>query len=84
MNSTIGRNVLSCCERYHTTLISIVNQTFLVNNIDRFVSNELETISDDVNVLRELLYCREGTFNLSNSSFSHYDVEQFIISVCTR
>ena len=79
----MGRNVLSCCERYHTTINSIVNRTFLVNKIDRFVSNMLETASDDVNVLKELLHCREGTFNLSNSSFSHYDVEQLIISVCT-
>ena len=75
---------MSFCERYHTTINCIVNhRKFLVNNIDRFADNELETASDDVNVLRELLYCREGTFDLSNSSFSHYDVEQFIISVCT-
>ena len=39
MNSTIVHNVLSCFERYHTTIFSIVNRTILVNNIDRFVSN---------------------------------------------
>ena len=62
---------------------SIVNRTFLVNNIDRLVSNELEVVSDYVNVLRELIYCRGGTFNLSNSLFSHCDIEQLIIPVCT-
>ena len=41
----------------------------------------LESVSDNVNVLRELIYCRDGTLNLSNSSFSHYDIEQLIISV---
>ena len=71
MNSTIGRNVLSCCERYHVTINSIVNRTFLINNIDRVVCNELETVSNNENMLRELIQCREGTFNLSNSSFSH-------------
>ena len=83
MNSTVGRNVLSCCERYHTTINCIVNRTFLVNNIDRVVCTELEAVSNNVDMLRELLCCREGTFNLSNSSFSHYDIEQLIIFVCT-
>ena len=83
MNSTVGRNVLSCCERYHTTINCIVNRTFLVSNIDRVVCTELEAVSNNVDMLRELLCCREGTFNLSNSSFSHYDIEQLIIFVCT-
>ena len=83
MNSTIGRNVLSFCERYRTTIDSIVNRTYLVNNIDRAVCSELEAVSHKVDMLRELIYCREGTFNLSNSSFSHLDIEQLIIFVCT-
>ena len=70
MNSTIGRNVLSCRERYHTITDSNVNRTFLINMIDRFVCNELDVVSNFVNVLRELIYCKEGTFNLSNSSLS--------------
>ena len=51
----MGRNVLSGCERYHITIDSIVNSTFLVNNFDFFVSNELESVSDNVNVLIELI-----------------------------
>ena len=83
MNSTIGRNVLSCCERYHTTINSIVNRTFLVNNIDRVVCNELEAVSNNVDMLRELIYCREGTLNLSNASFSYHDIDQLIVLACT-
>jgi hypothetical protein len=58
MNSTIGRNVLSC-ERFHTPINSIVTRTFLVNNIDSFVSNELKVVSNYVNALRELIVERE-------------------------
>ena len=87
MNSTIGRNVSSGCERYHITIDSIVKRTYLVNNIDRFVRNELEElVSDNVNVLRELIYSRVGTVNLSNFSFRSkglYDILQLITSVCT-
>ena len=52
MNSTIGRNVLSGCERYHITIDSIVNGTFLVKNIDCSVRNKLEAVSYNVNVLK--------------------------------
>ena len=65
--------MLSVCERYHITIDSIVNRTFLVNDIDCFVSNELEAVSDNVSVSKELIYCKDGTLNLSNSSLSHYD-----------
>ena len=78
MNSTIGRNVLSCCERYHTSIDSIFNRTFPINNI---VS---EDIYNSVNMLNELLHYRDGTFNLSYTLFDIGDIEQLIILVCTN
>ena len=81
MNSTIGRNVMSCCERYYTNIESIV---LSVNNIDRVAGTVSEDIYSSVNMLNELLHCRDGTFNLSNTLFGTGDIEQLIILVCTN
>ena len=84
MNSTIDRNVMSCCERYHTSIDSIINRTSPINNIDRIAGTVSEDIYSSVNMLNELLHCRDGTFNLSNTLCDRGDIEQLIILVCTN
>jgi hypothetical protein len=83
MNSTIGRNVMSCCERYHTSIDCIINRTFSPNNIDRLACAASEDICNNVIMLNELIQCRDGTLNLSNTSFDRDDIEQLIFLICT-
>jgi hypothetical protein len=84
MHSTVGRNVMSCCERYHTSIDSIVNRTFIINNIDRAAGTVSEDIYNSVIMLNELIQCRDGTLNLSNTLFGRDDIEQLITLVCTN
>jgi len=35
MNSIVGRNVLSCCQRYSTNIDSVIAFRFNIENIDR-------------------------------------------------
>ena len=83
MNSTIGRNVMSCCERYYTTIDSIIYRKFSVNKIDQAVKTVSAEVFNNVNMLRELICCRDGTFRLSNASFNTEDIIQLINLVCT-
>ena len=43
-----------------------------------YVNNGSYEIFNNVNMLRELLRCRDGTFRLSNNSFNAEDIEQLI------
>ena len=48
MNSTIGRNVLSCSQRYHTSISSIISCNFSINNIERAASVVSEDVCDKI------------------------------------
>ena len=65
---------------------SIINRTFPINVIDRVAGTipVSKNIYSSVNMLNELLHCRDGTFNLSNTLFDRGDIEQLIILVCTN
>jgi len=76
---------MSCCERLLITSInSIISRTFSPNNIDRIACAVSEDICSNVNMLNELIQCRDGTYNLSNSLFDWDDIEQLIIFICTN
>ena len=83
MNSTIGRNVLSCSQRYHTSIYNIIGCNFSVNNIDRAASDVSEDVCNKITMLNELLQCRDGHLRLSSTSFNGNDVEQLIHAICT-
>jgi len=38
MNSIVGRNVLSCCQRYSTNIDSVIAFRFNIENIDRIAN----------------------------------------------
>ena len=61
MNSTIGRNVLSCSQHYHTRIYNIIGCNFSINNIDRAASDVSEDVCDKITMLNELLQCRNDT-----------------------
>ena len=51
MNSTIGRNVLSCSQRYHTSIYNINGCNFNINNIDHVASDVPEDVRDKITML---------------------------------
>ena len=83
MNSTIGRNVLSCSQRYHTSIYNINGCNFNINNIDHVASDVPEDVRDKITMLNELLQCRDGHLRLSSASFNGNDIEQLIHAICT-
>ena len=86
MNSTIGRNVLSCSQRYHTSIYNINGCNFNINNIDHVASDVPEDVRDKITMLNELLQCRDGPdghLRLSSTSFNGNDIEQLIYAICT-
>ena len=56
---------------------------FSVNKIDQAVKNVSDEVFNNVNMLRELICCRDGTFRLSNTSFNNEDIVQLISLLCT-
>jgi hypothetical protein len=82
MNSAIGRYVMSCRERYHASIDCIINHTFSSNNIDRVACAILEDACCNVNMLDELIQCRDGIFNLSNVWQGRHRTINFLI--CTN
>lgn len=70
---------MSCCERYYTTIDSIIDRKFKVNTIDQAVETVSDEVFNNVDMLRELICCRERTFRLSNTSFNTEDIIQLII-----
>jgi len=84
MNSIVGRNALSCCQRYNTTNIdSVIAFHFNTKNIDRIANTASDDVCNRMAMLNELLQCTDGMLCLSDDSFSSNDVEQLIFFVCT-
>ena len=84
MNSTIGRNVLSCGQRNHTSIYNIIGCNFNINNIDRAASDVSEDVCilcNKITMLNELLQCRDGRLRLSSTSFNGNDIEQLIHAI---
>jgi hypothetical protein len=72
-NSIIGRNVLTCCSRYHVAVDDIMTLAFGHHNIDKLIiqSNQNAAIDD---WLIELVYCRDGMLHLSGNDFNMHDI----------
>ena len=83
MNSTVDRNVISCCKRYNTSLDCLINHTFSPDNIDRLACAVSEDKCSNVNMLSELIQCRDITFSLSFNMFDRDDIEQLFSLICT-
>jgi len=85
MNSIVGRNVLSCCQRYSTNIDSVIAIRFNrpIENIDRIANTASDDVCNRVTMLNELVQCRDGMLCQSDDSFSSNDVEQLISFLCT-
>ena len=81
-DSIVGRNILHCCERYHTNIDNIINMVFQPQNITKHCA---ATVDDSIVVgqLTELLQCRDGVFRLSDDHFSMPDIISMIDYLCT-
>jgi len=82
MNSIVGRNALSCCQRYSTNINSVIAFRFNNKNIDR-IANTADDVCNRVTILNKLLQCRDGMLCLSDDSFSSNHVEQLFAFLCT-
>jgi len=83
MNSIVGRNMLSCCQRFSTNIDRVIAFRFNIKNIDRIANTASDDVCNRVTMLNELLQCRDGMLCLSDVSFSSNDVEQLISFLCT-
>jgi hypothetical protein len=82
MDSVVGRNILSCCLRYHTNIDNILALEFQPYDIDRHcVASEDNSIV--VTLLAELLQCRDGALSSSGDNFNMSDVTTMIDLLCT-
>jgi hypothetical protein len=83
MRSPIGRNALTCCIRYG--LISIHNfDKFTVRHW--FEGTVTEELLSDVLVLLELIFVRDGSFDVTANEaplYSRSDIISFISFICT-
>jgi hypothetical protein len=83
MNSTVGHNILDCCQRYNTCIESLIDCRFNVNSIDCFAGSMSDDARNAVAMISDLIDCRDGISNLSNSLFDKDDIEQLISLLCT-
>jgi len=83
MNSIVGRNVLSSCQRFTANIDSVNTYRFDIKNIDRIANNASDDVCNRVTMINELLQCRDGMLCLSDDSFSSSDVGQLISFLCT-
>jgi len=60
LNSIVGRNVISCCQRYSTNIGSVIVFRFNIENIDRIANAALDDVCNRVTMLNELLQCRDA------------------------
>jgi len=83
MRSPIGRNALTCCMTY-----GLVD----IRNFDRFTVRHwfegtvTEELLSDVLVLLELIFIRDGSFDVKANEaplYSRSDIISFISSICT-
>ena len=72
-DSITGRNVLSCCIRYHVEIDEMMMLAFRHHEIDKCItqSDDNTSIAD---WLIELVLCRDGMWHLSGSDFDAYDL----------
>jgi len=79
----MGKNALTCCIRYGL---------FNIRNFDRFTVRHwfegavTEELLSDVLVLLELIFIRDGSFNVTANEvplYSRSDIISFISSICT-
>ena len=79
-----GRNALTCCKKYHASDIQGVNSN-TVNK--RFNSTITDKLLSKVLVLLELIFIRDGAFEVAAIGaapvYSRQDVISFISLICT-
>jgi hypothetical protein len=83
LNSTVGHNILGCCQHYNTCIESIIDCRFNVNTTDCFAGSMSDDARNAVAMISNLIDCRDGISNLSNSLFDKYDIAQLISLLCT-
>ena len=69
MASVVGRNVINCCLRYHTSCNNILELEFQPQDIDKY-SVATKDNSITAALLIELLQCRDGALCLSDDNFT--------------
>ena len=83
MRSTVGRNAHICCKRYDVFIIQRVNSTTIRN---WYSSTIAEAFLNEVLVLMELIFIRDGSFDISGNGaplYSRDDISLFISIICT-
>ena len=85
VRSPVGRNALLCCIKYHASMIQRVNSITVQNWFNRSITAELMS---KVFVLLELIFIRDGSFEVAASNaaplYSRQDVISFISLICTE
>ena len=83
MRSPVGRNALTCCKRYGTFNIEGINRSTVRHWYESEVTEELLNI---VLVLLELIFIRDGSFEVTANEaalYSRSDIISFISLICT-
>jgi len=81
---TMVLNSLDSCQRYSTNIDSVITFRFNIKkNIDRIANTASDDARNRVEMLNELLQCKDGMLGLSDDSFSSNEVEQLISFLCT-
>jgi len=83
MLSPVGRNALICCKKYGVFKIQKVNSTTVQNWFNCTITEELLS---KVLVLLELIFIRDGSFEVAEngaSLYSRQEIISFISLICT-
>ena len=82
--SPVGRNALICCKKYNASDIQSINSNMVHKWFNSTITDELLS---KVLVLLELIFIRDGSFEVSAIGaaplYSRQDVISFISSICT-
>jgi hypothetical protein len=81
----VGRNALKCCKKYHASDIQRVNSN--TGNKWFNISTITDELLSEVLVVLELIFIRDGSFEVAAISaaplYSRQDVISFITLICT-
>ena len=65
MRSTVGRNAQTCCKKYDVLNIQMVSSTRIRNWHNSTITN---AFLNEVLVLMELIFIRDGSFDISGNA----------------
>ena len=83
MRSTVGRNAHICCTNYDAFSIQRFNN---IKTRNWFNSTITEAFLNEILVLMELIFIRDGSFDIAGNDASLYsrdDINLFISLICT-